>query len=118
MCIRDSLFTSGNTGSGESSCTARVLLVDDDLVCNMANTMALKRASYEAVTATDGCAALSLLSDNSFDLILLDIDMPGMNGVEVCQQLRNIPHHKNTPVIFVTLYACLLYTSDAADERS
>ena len=31
--------------------------------------------------------------------------MPGMNGVEVCQQLRNIPHHKNTPVIFVTLYA-------------
>jgi DNA-binding response OmpR family regulator len=81
-----------------------VLLVDDDLVCNMANEMALKRVSYEAVSATDGGAALTLLSDNAFDLVLLDIEMPGMNGVEVCQRLRSIPHHQNTPVIFVTLH--------------
>src|SRR5678816_2342852 len=104
MCIRDSLFTTGKGGSPESSCKSRVLLVDDDAVCNMANEVALKRANYEAVSATDGSTALLSLNDNTFDLVLLDIHMPNMSGVEVCQKLRSIPHHKNTPVIFVTLY--------------
>src|SRR6185369_4546299 len=100
----DRLFASGNGGSAASSCKAKVLLVDDDAVCNMANEVALKRANYEAASATDGSSALMLLNDDPFDLILLDINMPVMNGVEVCQKLRAIPHHKNTPVIFVTLY--------------
>src|SRR5258706_3836454 len=100
----DRLFTSGNTGSGEPTSKARVLLVDDDQICNMSNEVALKRANYETASVSDGSAALDTLSDNHFDLILLDINMPGMDGVEVCQKLRRIPHHKTTPVIFVTLH--------------
>ena len=58
----DRLFTSGNTGSGESSCTARVLLVDDDLVCNMANSMALnglatRPSLLRAVAQLSRCSA-------------------------------------------------------------
>jgi CheY-like chemotaxis protein len=50
----------------------------------MANEVALN-GPHDSVSATDG-AALNLLNDNVFDLILLDINMPGMNGVEVCQK--------------------------------
>src|SRR5207248_3295797 len=99
------LFNSGSTESLDSACKASVLLVDDDQLCNLANEFALKRANYDAANATCGAAALDLLAENPFDLILLDINMPGMDGIEVCQNLRRIPHHQNTPVIFVTLQA-------------
>jgi DNA-binding response OmpR family regulator len=98
------LFDNRDSGASVSSCKAKVLLVDDDQVCNMANEVALKRANYNALSATNGSAGLNLLNEHAVDLILLDIDMPGMNGIEMCQRLRNIPQHKNTPVIFVTLH--------------
>jgi len=40
--------------------------------------------------------------ENDFDLVFLDVDMPGMTGFELCAKLRAMPHHKKTPVIFVT----------------
>src|SRR6266478_4831029 len=101
QCL-ERLFMSGDTESAKSTCKPRVFLVDDDEVSNRANEIALKRASYDTVSATNGIAALILLNKNPFDLILLDINMPAMNGIELCQKLRCIPHHKNTPVIFVT----------------
>ncbi len=98
------LFTTRDAGSGGANGQASVLLVDDDQVCNMANEVALKRAHYDALCATNGSEALNLLNDQTFDLILLDIDMPGMNGIELCQRLRRLPQHQHTPVIFVTLH--------------
>jgi DNA-binding response OmpR family regulator len=102
QCL-EHLFTSADTWSAETTGKARVLLVDDDQVSNRANEVALKRASYDTFSATSGIEALILLNKNRFDLILLDINMPTMNGIELCQKLRSIPHHKATPVIFVTL---------------
>ena len=99
------LFNGGNSvgvGAG-STRKARVLLVDDDQVSNKANEVALKRANYDPASATNGIAALILLNKTPFDLVLLDINMPVMNGLELCKKLRSIPHHRNTPVIFVTL---------------
>lgn len=98
------LFTTGDAGSCVPCCKASVLLVDDDQVCNMVNEVALKRANYDALSATNGSEGLNLLNDHTFDLVLLDIDMPGMNGIELCQRLRQFPQHKHTPVIFVTLH--------------
>jgi len=43
-----------------------------------------------------------LLSEKPFDLVFLDVDMPGMNGYELCAKLRGLPLHKKTPVVFVT----------------
>src|ERR1019366_1653193 len=65
---------------------------------------ALKHASFDAASVQDPKAGLTMLKRSPFDLVLLDINMPGMDGFEVCKQLRLIPHHKTTPVIFVTLH--------------
>ena len=43
-----------------------------------------------------------MLAEQKFDLVFLDVDMPGMNGFELCTKLRTLPAHKKTPVVFVT----------------
>jgi DNA-binding response OmpR family regulator len=99
------LFANRDTGSTDHYCGPRVLLVDDDRVCNMGNDLALKRAYYETVIVTNGPSAIRLLTDEDFDLVLLDIEMPDMSGLEVCRKLREIPRQQTTPVIFVTAHA-------------
>src|SRR5882724_10479522 len=101
------LFSSGNTGPAEAR-KAKVLVVDDDPVCNRINQTALKRANYEPVSESNPIAALIELNKTAFDLILLDINMQPMNGIELCQKLRTIPKHQNTPVIFVTAHGDFL----------
>jgi len=46
--------------------------------------------------------ALRLLSENHFSLVVVDVDMPEMNGFEFCRELRSLPAQKNTPVLYVT----------------
>jgi CheY-like chemotaxis protein len=96
------LFANGETGSAIRRHEPRVLLVDDDLMCNLANEAVMKRAGYETVSASNGASALALMEQSAFDLVLLDINMPVMNGFEVCESLRRIPGYKNTPVLYVT----------------
>ena len=81
---------------------AKVLVVDDDTVCNHVNVTSLKRANFDTVGVKDPVAALSLLETTQFDLVVLDVNMPGMTGFDVCEKLRRLPHCKKTPVIFVT----------------
>jgi DNA-binding response OmpR family regulator/ribosomal protein L34E len=81
---------------------AKVLVVDDDTVCNHVNVTSLKRANFDAVGVKDPVAALSLLETTQYDLVVLDVNMPGMTGFDVCEKLRRLPHCKKTPVIFVT----------------
>jgi CheY-like chemotaxis protein len=50
----------------------------------------------------DPNAALKLLTDTHFDLVFLDVDMPGMTGFELCTKLRALPQYKKIPVVFVT----------------
>jgi len=84
---------------------AKVLVVDDDAVCNHVMVTALQRANLEAVGVKDPRQALDLLTRESFDLILLDIRMPGMDGFDVCKRIRQLAHQKTTPVVFVTANA-------------
>ncbi|HWD93211.1 MAG TPA: response regulator [Verrucomicrobiae bacterium] len=83
---------------------ARVLSVDDDEICNEVAVTALKRANMAADSVQDANAALELLKQNNYDLILLDINMPTFTGFEVCEKLRVLPQHAKTPVIFVTAF--------------
>ncbi len=84
---------------------AKVLVVDDDTVCNHVNVTSLKRANFDTVGAKDPAAALSLLETTEFDLVVLDVNMPGMTGFDVCEKMRRLPHCKKTPVIFVTAFS-------------
>jgi CheY-like chemotaxis protein len=85
------LFKSGNIESVLCTRKTRVLLVDDDAICNKANDVALKRANFDTACVGDGIAALELIEHITFDLILLDINMPGLTGFEVCGKIREIP---------------------------
>ena len=79
-----------------------VLIVDDEAISRRALTHALEKAKLKSVAVEDPAAAYELLVANRFELIILDVDMPGMNGFELCTKLRQLPEHKQTPVIFVT----------------
>jgi PleD family two-component response regulator len=79
-----------------------ILVVDDEAISRRAVTYALEKAKLKSVNVEDPLIAYNLLCENRFDLIFLDVDMPGMNGFELCTKLRTLPAHKKTPVVFVT----------------
>ena len=83
----------------------KVLAVDDDAVSSRATVLALGRANLAATSVTDPFDALQRLRESSYSLVLLDINMPGMDGITLCEQMRGLPLHKKTPVIFVTSQA-------------
>jgi len=81
---------------------SKILVVDDEVISRRAIVYALEKAKLKSVNVEEPEQALQLLAENDFDLVFLDVDMPGMTGYEVCAKLRAMPHLKKTPVIFVT----------------
>jgi len=79
------------------------ILIVDDVSDNIQVAMSiLKEKNYQFSFAVNGEQALELAESNSFDLILLDIMMPGMSGYEVCQRLKGEENTSDVPVIFLT----------------
>jgi len=80
----------------------KILLVDDQPKnIQVAGTL-LAANGYEVEFATDGFKALEWLSEGGFDLVLLDVMMPGMDGFETCKRLKKLPGGMDIPVIFLT----------------
>ena len=79
-----------------------VLVVDDEPIARRTITVAMAKSNLRSIAMEDSRAALNLLRENAVDLIFLDAEMPGMNGFELCGELRKLPTNKATPVIFVT----------------
>ena len=98
----DFLFEHGTRPDKQEIPPASILVVDDEALACRTITYALKKAQLPSISVEDPIAAFKLLSENQFDLVLLDVDMPGMTGYELCNKLRSLPMHKKTPVIFVT----------------
>ncbi len=65
-----------------------VLIVDDDLELLGLTSFALRSSGYEVAQATDGVAALELIARERFDMVILDVNLPRMNGFEVCRRIR------------------------------
>ena len=79
------------------------ILIVDDVVENIQVAMnILKEENYKLLFAQNGKSALELMRDNSFDIVLLDIMMPGMDGYEVCIQMKKEKALADIPVIFLT----------------
>jgi len=79
-----------------------ILIVDDNPQNLQVLGKILQENNYEIEFAINGEAALVWLKKQQFDLILLDINMPGMNGFEVCRKIRSNPVMNNVPVIFLS----------------
>lgn len=79
-----------------------ILIVDDTNVNILKADFILKNEGFKTLTANSGAACLKVLRTNHADLILLDIEMPEMNGFEVLDALRSNPNTSDIPVIFVT----------------
>ena len=79
------------------------ILVVDDMTTTLLLIHDLLKDTYEVKIAKSGTKALEILNaPNDIDLILLDVEMPDINGYEVCKILKNNEQTKNIPVIFVT----------------
>ena len=96
------LFERGTLPDRQVIPDSKILVVDDEAISRREVVYALEKAKLKSVNVEDPEQALQLLTESSFDLIFLDVDMPGMTGYELCAKLRALPHLKKAPVIFVT----------------
>ena len=78
----------------------RILLVDDEIDICIVYQIVLQDAGYECVSYTDSLKALQEFKSNYYDLILLDIKMPVLNGFELCKKIREVD--KTIHIIFIT----------------
>ena len=81
---------------------ARILVVDDDPLARRSIRAMLERGHYNVEAAEGGLEALALLATYNPDLLLLDIQMPGMDGLEVCRRVRALPDGDLLPILFLT----------------
>jgi DNA-binding response OmpR family regulator len=86
----------------EASVARKILVVDDEAVLVETIAYNLEQAGYRVVTASDGNSALEAARSEDPDLILLDIMLPGIDGLEVCRQLRRESSTATTPIVMLT----------------
>ncbi len=96
------LFEHGTRPDQQEIPAASILVVDDEVISRRAIIYALEKAQLQSVSVEDPNAAFKLLSESQFDLVFLDVDMPGMTGYELCGRLRHLPMYQKTPVVFIT----------------
>jgi DNA-binding response OmpR family regulator len=80
----------------------KILVVDDEPAVRGFVRYSLSGANFEVIEATSGTEALGMITSSRPDLVLLDIRMPGMDGLDVLRHLRKSPATKSVPVMFLT----------------
>jgi CheY-like chemotaxis protein len=82
----------------------KILLVEDQFINQKLMKSVLVKGGYEVDTAGDGEAALKMLSDNKYDIVLMDIQMPELNGYEVAKRFREMEKESGTytPILAMT----------------
>ncbi len=86
----------------KESLSATILIVNDDLASNRALVHALTHANLSATSLTNPTEALEQLRRESYNLIIVDVELSLMNGLALCEQIRDLDRHRLTPVIFIT----------------
>lgn len=83
----------------------RILVAEDSAAIRQILTYLLQARGYEVREAADGRAALELAAAHAFDLVILDVLMPHVNGLEVCARLRGSEKTKDIPILILTAVA-------------
>lgn len=102
------LLTAGKLqkiGKGRQALPAgkkRILVVDDSLTVREVERRLLENAGYDVTTAVDGVDGWNILTAHSFDLLISDVDMPRMNGIELVRTVKTDPLLKDVPVMIVS----------------
>ena len=100
--LLDRLCQAGPTADLLNEPPVRFLAVDDDAISRHTVSFALKRALNPPELAENGAAGLALTEANAYDTIFLDVQMPGMDGFEVCRKIRAGERNRSTPIVFIT----------------
>ena len=82
--------------------TKRILVVDDSITVREVERKMLANKGYDVQTAVDGLDGWNILRSEEFDLVVSDIDMPRMDGIEFVQHIRHDPRYEDLPVIIVS----------------
>src|SRR3954462_2642342 len=96
----------------------KILAVDDDATALGALRQILVQKGYEVGTAPNGQEALKALAARAFDLVILDVSMPGLTGYDVCRKIRQEPKTQDLPVIFLTAKGMLVDMTEGEDAGS
>lgn len=86
------------------------LVVDDSSVVREKLSLFLKKRGYICHTADDAYQALAAVEKNQYDIIFMDVVMPGMDGYMACRKIKAMPSYKQTPVVLLT-------SQDSAADR-
>ena len=84
---------------------ANILIVDDSVSIRKMVKFALETAEHNVVEATDGKTGLAEAQQQHYDIIVTDVNMPNMDGIELTRNLRTLPNYKYTPIIMLTTEA-------------
>lgn len=79
-----------------------VMVVDDSSSVRQVVSIALKGAGYEVIEASDGKDALAKLTGQKIHLMISDVNMPNMDGITLCKELRGLSHYKGVPILMLT----------------
>ena len=79
---------------------SKILWVDDEVDLLQAHIIFLTNKGYEVTTANNGTDAIDMVTEDSFDVIFLDENMPGMSGLEALKEIKQI--HPNLPIVMIT----------------
>jgi two-component system chemotaxis response regulator CheY len=88
-----------------------ILAVDDSASMRQMVRYTLENAGYEVVQAVDGVEALDYAKGTGVDLVLTDVNMPNMDGITLCKELRGLSHYKGVPILMLT-------TESATDTKT
>jgi len=89
----------------------RILIIDDEIIIRKLFTRLLTREKYKVLTAADGKKGIETVKKEKLDLVILDLKMPGIDGIEALKRIKEI--NKNIRVIIITAFGTIKSASDA-----
>jgi CheY-like chemotaxis protein len=97
---------------------ARILVVDDELSNAEVLALILHEEGFQVMVAGDGRQALERIEEAAPDLLITDYMMPGMSGVDLARAVRQLPRHRNLPVLLMSGAAASMLNAQAGDYNA